>query len=131
VNLLTFNVQRKPGFRLNLTDLILVVLLLGISFALYKLIPDMSLYGIPLYVGFSFFCFCNIFRIGNKLEPFWYVPFFLVAAFCIYTFNMPLFWSLVLFILEPWKWALIIYHVIRRPYHGIAYEWVDKKKQGV
>ena len=130
MKLLTFEVQRESGFRLNLIDLILITLLIGVSYALYAFLPDVSLYGIPLYVGISFFCFCNIFRIGNRLEPFWYIPFFITAAYCIYTFDMQLFWSLVLFILEPWKWVLIIYHIIRRPYHGLGFQWVENIKQG-
>ncbi len=123
-----FSVQRQPGFRLNLTDIILIGFLIGLSYFIYSILPENSLYGVPIYFGISFFCFCNIFRIGNKLEPFWYIPFFLLAAYCIYYFDMKLFWNLVIFFLEPWKWILIIYHILRRPYHGVGYQWINKLK---
>ncbi len=123
-----FKVKRTPGFRLNLTDIIFITVLCGLAYFLFEVSPEVSLYGIPLYLGVSFFCFCNIFRIGNKLEPFWYIPFFLIAVYCLYSFDFKLFWNWVIFLLEPWKWILIIYHIYRRPYYGIGFEWVNRMK---
>jgi hypothetical protein len=124
-----FKVKRSPGFRLNLADILFVTGLCGISFYVYSLHPELSLYGLPLYLGASFFCFCNIFRIGNKLEPFWYVPFFIIAAYCLTDINTALFWKLVLYVLEPWKWILITYHITQCPYYGLGYLWVNNYKK--
>ncbi len=123
-----FRIKRTPGFRLNLTDIIFIMVLSGLSYLLYEFTPDMSLYGVPLYLGISFFCFCNIFRIGNKLEPFWYIPFLLIAVYCLYYFDFELFWNLVIYFLEPWKWCLITYHIVYHPYQGIGFEWINRMK---
>ncbi|MFC1589706.1 hypothetical protein ACFL3P_05510 [Pseudomonadota bacterium] len=122
---LTFKIQREPGFRFNLTDLGLIVLLCAVSSLLFYQIPDRSLFWIPLYLGLSFFLFCNVFRIGNRLEPFWYVPFTIITGISLYTFNLPLFWWLVLLFLEPLKWGLIIYHIKRRRYSGVFYRKLE------
>ncbi len=66
---LTFKVQRTPGFRFNLTDLGLILVLFAIATILYILLPESSIFWMPLYFGLSFFLFCNVFRIGNMLEP--------------------------------------------------------------
>ena len=124
----TFEIQRSPGFRFNLIDLGLIILLLGISFALHALLPDLSIFWIPLYLGSTFFLFCNVFRIGNRLEPFWYLPFFLSALFCLYQQELDRFWLLVLWFLEPIKWSLIVYNFRSPDYHGIAYSWVSSKR---
>ena len=117
---LTFKVQREPGFRFNLTDLGMVLFLSAISAALYQTFPENSLFWVPVYLGMSFFLFCNVFRIGNRLEPFWYIPFTLIAAICIYIFDLTLFWWLVMIVLEPLKWLLIFYRIKKDNYVGIS-----------
>lgn len=116
---LTFEIQRSPGFRLNLIDIGLILLLAGLSAWLYFIFSTLSLFLVPLYLGFSFFLFCNVFRIENRLEIFWYIPFILIAVFCLYSVNLKLFWLLVLMILEPIKVILIVYHVVKGPYVGV------------
>ena len=56
---LTFEVQREPGFRFNLTDLIFIALLLLISTVLYLLAMPLLLVWLVLYLGLSFFLFCT------------------------------------------------------------------------
>jgi len=118
----TFEIQRTPGFRFNLIDVGLITFLCGVSAGAYSFFPETSIYGIPLYVGYSFFLFCNVFRIGNRLEPYWYVPFACVAIYGIATLDLRLFWWIVLAVLEPWKWVLIGYAFKRGRYRGIFYE---------
>ena len=118
---LTFKIQIEPGFRFNLIDSSFIIFLCVLSVFLFNQLPDKSLFWVPLYLGLSFFLFCNVFRIGNRLEPFWYIPFTLVTAISLYTLNMLLFWWLVLLFLEPMKWVLIIYHIKKRRYVGIFY----------
>ena len=117
----TFKIRREPGFRFNLIDLGFIIFLGSLSSLLYYQVPDKSLFGIPLYLGLSFFLFCNVFRIGNRLEPFWYLPFTVVTGIGLYTFDMALLWWLVLLFLEPLKWVLIIHHIKKRRYRGIFY----------
>jgi hypothetical protein len=124
-----FQIQRKPGFRLNILDLLFIGGLGGTAYVLHQLQPELSLWGIPLYLGVSFFGFCNVFRIGNRLEPFWYLPFSVIAAYCLSIWDLALFWKLVIYILEPLKWGLIIYHMSCRPYYGLGYHWVNRMKR--
>ena len=113
---LTFEIQREPGFRLNLTDLILIAALAATSIAWWSVMPDQHLYLLPLYVGGSFFLFCNVFRIGNRTEVPWYLAF---VAITVYGFRQPEFpWLLLLCVGEGMKWALIAYRIRRGPYVG-------------
>ena len=116
---LTFEIQREPGFRLNLTDLLLVSALSAASGFWYSVFPADRLYLLPLYVGGSFFLFCNVFRIGNRLEVPWYLTF---VAITVYGFAQPEFpWLLLLTVCEALKWALIGYRIRRGPYVGALY----------
>ncbi|MEW6264220.1 MAG: hypothetical protein AB1641_14215 [Thermodesulfobacteriota bacterium] len=114
---LTFEIQRAPGFRFNLIDLGLITGLAGLSLLLYRLLPEETFFLIPLYVGFSFFLFCNVFRIGNALERVWYVVFILLAAYGLHRPDR--LWPLVLLVCEPLKASLILYRIIRGPYVGV------------
>jgi hypothetical protein len=119
---LTFEVQKDPGFRLNLIDAVFVAVLCAISAGVYVLLPDESLWLVPLYLGLSFFLFCNVFRIGNRLEAIWYIPFIATAVYSVYTQDLILLWVAVACILEPLKWALILYRVKKGPYVGVMSE---------
>ncbi len=123
---LTFKIQRSPGFRFNLIDLLLILFLLAIATGLYLSFPGSSIFWAPLYLGLSFFLFCNVFRVGNRLEPWWYVPFFALAIYSITIRDPVLFRWLVLLVLEPLKWGLIVYHILRRPYHGAFHEKINR-----
>jgi hypothetical protein len=117
--LLTARRGQPPGFRIDVVDVVFLCLLAALSAGLATLPVEGGLAAIPLYLGVSFFLFCNVFRIGNRLEVFWYVPFTLIALYCLHTMDLQRFWSLVLWGLEPLKWVLIVYRVWRGPYHGI------------
>ena len=120
MNWRTFEVKKAPGFRLNLTDIGFFLLLSVLSGVCRVFLPDSSLFLMPIYLAISFFLFCNIFRIGNRLEAFWYVPFTLVAIYSVYEMNMSFFWWVVLLILEPLKWFLICYQIKKGPYVGVG-----------
>ncbi len=116
---LTFKIQRQePGFRFNLIDLGLLLLLGALSLWLRGAMPESSLFAVPLYIGLSFFLFCNVFRIGNRLERIWYIPFAIAAAACIHLDNERMLWMLALFLFEPLKWGLIFHRYRRDDYHG-------------
>ena len=118
---LTFKIQREPGFRFNITDLIFIIAACILSFTIYNKTPETSLYLMPLYLIFSFFLFCNVFRIDNKYEMCWYIPFISISIISIYQFNFELFWYAVIFILEPIKWTLIIFKFKSDSYKGVFY----------
>ena len=115
----TFEVQREPGFRLNLTDLILIAALVAASAGWYAVFPENHLYLLPLYVGLSFFLFCNVFRIGNKAEPPWYLVFVAMAGWGLTREEFP--WLALLVVCEALKWALIAWRIRQGPYVGAFY----------
>ena len=119
---LTFKIQKQAGFRFNLIDSLLILATFILSLSLYKYTPKITLYLIPLYLVFSFFLFCNVFRIRNKLEVTWYIPFTLLSISAVYQFDFSFFWYGVVFILEPVKWSLIIYTIKSGSYVGAFYK---------
>ena len=117
---LTFNIQREPGFRFNLTDFILIAVLIAVTLGWRAVFPVQHLYLLPLYVGGSFFLFCNVFRIGNRMEVPWYLTF---VALTVYGFSQAEFpWLLLLSVCETLKWGLIGYKVRRSPYVGAFHQ---------
>jgi hypothetical protein len=122
----TFEVQREPGFRLNLTDLITIALLLAVSSALYLIAMPLLLLALVPFLGLSFFLFCNVFRIGNKLEPWWYVPFAVVTVWGVGWQQLEAMWWIILTVLEPGKWLLISYQIRRGHYVGAGYRLLER-----
>jgi hypothetical protein len=121
---MTFKIQQEPGFRINLRDLIIIAVLIILSYTLFSITGDESISLLPLYVGLSFFLFCNVFRIGNRLEACWYIPFTLTFTSSFYfTEN---FWVPVLLICEPIKVLLILYRIKKGSYHGVFYKLLSK-----
>ncbi|MEE9523539.1 MAG: hypothetical protein V3V59_02185 [Thermodesulfovibrionales bacterium] len=113
----TFDIKREPGFRFNLTDMVFLTLLVALSMIIYSIGLEKGLFLLPLYVGLTFFLFCNVFRIGNNLEPFWYIPFLGIFMYGFYFKDS--FWPIVLLTCEPLKIGLIIYRIKRGNYIGI------------
>jgi phosphoglycerol transferase MdoB-like AlkP superfamily enzyme len=114
---LTFKIQKEPGFRLNLIDIGLIACLILVTWLLYPIFQEGWLFLLPLYIGLSFFLFCNVFRIGNWLEPFWYIP-FTIALFFLNK-QPEILWWLILLVFEPLKVILIAYSMKRGDYRGI------------
>ena len=78
-------VKKEAGFRINLVDIIFIGLLGSTSYYLYTVLGDKdNLYLLPLYMGFTFFLFCNVFRLRTKEELIWTLFFLLSASI---TFN--------------------------------------------
>lgn len=70
-----------------------------------------------------------MFRVGNRIEPLWYIPFGIAMMYSVY--RMEVDWTLLLLIFVPLQIALILYRVIRGPYLGILYEKVGKYDRGL
>jgi hypothetical protein len=116
---LTLKKQTEPGFRFNVVDLIFLVLLVSLSYIIFTVSEERGLYILPVYIGLTFFLFCNVFRIGNRLEPFWYIPFVIVFLTGFYTMDS--FWPLVLIVCEPLKAGLIVFRIKKGDYRGAFY----------
>lgn len=122
---ITFRIQREPGFRFNLIDAGLLFIMAAMSYLLHTVAGEGGLFLMPLYVGLSFFLFCNVFRIGNRLEPYWYIPF--AIALVLLHHQPKVLWWVILLVLEPLKVALILYCIRRGGYHGA---WASKMSTG-
>jgi hypothetical protein len=112
----TFEIQREPGFRFNLIDLALILALAAANAGWYTLFDDNYLYLLPLYIGGSFFMFCNVFRIGNRMEVPWYLAFVALTAYGMRQQEFP--WLMVLGVCEAIKWGLIAWRIWRGSYVG-------------
>ena len=121
---LTFEIRREPGFRFNLIDLFLIGALIAASAGWHAVFPEDHLYLLPLYVGASFFLFCNVFRIGNRMEVPWYLTFVAIAAYGLTQPEFP--WLVMLVVGEAVKWALIGYRFRRGPYVGAFRGWLGR-----
>ena len=122
---LTFNVQKEPGFRFNLTDLIFIVLL-GLSSILihYFFGTYYTLYLVPLYIGFTFFVFCNVFRVETRMELIWIVSFLLITMITYYLFEQK--WFVMATLLSSLLQAIqILFHIRTEAYKGIFYKVRD------
>jgi hypothetical protein len=108
----------KPGFRLSVVDVL--VLILGLIFSI---IAGSQVWWLGVVIGFvvgHFFLFCNLFRISRKPELIWAAVFTCLTASTIIlgqpdwivTFSVSLLVALVLIYIET-----------RRPhYHGIGWQ---------
>ena len=86
MNIPISKVKKEVGFRINLVDIIFITLLTSVSYYLYTILGSSeNLYFLPLYVGFTFFLFCNVFRLRTKDELMWTL-FFLLSSFVTYNF---------------------------------------------
>lgn len=119
MNLLTLQIQKEPGFRFNLLDFIFIVFLTLFSTIIYSFIGHHNyIYLLPLYIGFTFFLFCNVFRVTTKMELTWIV-FFFIVLFIFYTF-MGNSWFLYTAVSSSIFQTIIIYLTIKSyAYKGI------------
>ena len=106
-----------PVSRFNLTDLAFIGILAGLSLLIFKLYPYDYYYWLPAYIGGTFFLFCNVFRIGNKLEPYWYITFVVITL--ALNRRPELYWPVMLGVCEPLKLGLIVYRIRQSNYVGI------------
>lgn len=112
-----FRPAREPGFRLSMLDLLILAALGALSVWIRSMAQEHGLWLLPIYTGVSFFLFCNVFRVGNATEAFWYIPFVLcVAVGLVYPDRL---WWIVLCVCEPIRLVLIAYRIAKGPYVGV------------
>lgn len=108
----------KPGFRLSLTDvLILCVGLIGVII-LASQIWSMSL--IIAVVVLHFFLFCNVFRISRPPELIWASVFIVLAGSTIITETPS--W-IVTYSISIFLSVFLIWREVKKPsYHGVCWK---------
>ena len=120
MNIRIFDVQKEKGFRINLVDILFIALLIGSSVYIYTQLGNLGYYFLlPLYVGFSFFLFCNVFRLKTRDEMIWTFLFLTIVSI---TFeHFPNSWVIYTigasFVIQA---VLIVFHVGSEGYRGVG-----------
>ena len=105
----------SPGFRLNLTDIHILVCGSGLAFFLRETESELSI--LTLTVVLHFFLFCNVFRIKRKKELIWMFVFLLLVAFTV-ILGRPSFTVSIAISIAVSSY-LIIKEIKEVDYHGI------------
>jgi hypothetical protein len=122
MKLLAFKAEKAPGFRLSVSDLLIgggaVLTSWGTS-----CLPQVDvLWPLPVHVFATFFCFCNIFRIGTRQEIFWSAT--AVSAFGVAAFAEMEPYPFALAITVPTALIAVIWSARRGLYNGIGHRAV-------
>ena len=88
MNIPISKVKKEAGFRMNIIDVVFIGLLGSASYYIYTILGSSeNLYLLPLYVGFTFFLFCNVFRLRTKEELIWTLSFLITALVTFKLFH--------------------------------------------
>jgi len=120
VNIQIFKVQKEKGFRINVVDIVFILLLIGFSVFIYTYLGDLGYYFLlPLYVGFSFFLFCNVFRLRTKDEMIWTFLFLMIVGITFYLFpnNWVIYTISSSFVIQT---VLIVLDIGSEGYRGVG-----------
>lgn len=115
--------KNGPGFRCSRLDLPVIVISILVAFLAYSWIGQWALV-LPVVLG-HFFLFCNVFRIGNRLEYVW-AGIFLVNV-SVWTFLDDLDWLRIMIWQSPVTLLILFIAVRRSNYHGVGYTLLHKK----
>ena len=111
----------RPGFRFSLSDLIFLGV--GVAAAYFAFTLRSLPAVIPAYVIFTFFLYCNVFRIRRTPELIWAVVFTATALASTY-FDRPS-WGAT-FATGSFLTVILIVIEMRHPsYHGIFWRFVN------
>jgi hypothetical protein len=123
----------QPGFRISITDGLVVVIGAVAAIGLYPTSPDIS-FAIALPVG-HFFLFCNTFRIARKPELVWAGIFLVLAYLTIEAgaLTWPVTTGLSLLVAS----FLILLETRKPSYHGVLWrklnptlqEWLEQHSE--
>ena len=95
---------------------LIYIIVLCAAFGLHLLMPGTLYFLVPLYIGMTFYIFCNVFRVGNAPEAVWYTVFIAVTLFA---FHRPrLYLLLILLLCVPLQAGIIIWRQRRRKAMG-------------
>jgi len=110
-----------PGFRLSVTDGMVLAVGLGLVAMLLSTIPWGAF--VVAFVVMHFFLFCNVFRLSRSLELFWSAVFLLLSAGTI-LWSVPG-WGMTATI-SLLVTLLVVAVEMRKPsYHGIGWRRIN------
>lgn len=104
-----FKRQTEPGFRLNVVDLLFLLLAFGTSYVASQSDVWAALAPLPIHLSAVFFLFCNVVRVRTRSEIIWMATYAASFAFAI-SFSLSL-WPTVLS-LSTASLAAVITHAL-------------------
>jgi hypothetical protein len=113
----------QPGFRLSTTDVVVIVIGIIASIALWS-----TAWWIAFVVAFliaHFFAFCNIFRVSRPLELGWSAV-FIVLTYSTIAFQKPA-WAITIGTSLIATCVVIAIEVRKPSYHGILWQRINPK----
>jgi len=113
----------RPGFRLSGFDCILIGV--GVIAAYFAFSLRSFLVAVPAYVIFTFFLYCNVFRIRRKPELIW-ASMFTISVLTRFYFGQPP-WLVVLGGGIALSIILIAIEMRHPSYHGIFWRSVNPR----
>ncbi|TLX15941.1 hypothetical protein [Rhizobium sp. MHM7A] len=112
-----FERKSAPGFRVSLSDLVFILLVIVASVVLYVTLHSAVIAVIPLHLCAVFFLFCNVFRIRTKQELVWVGSYVASAVYSMATGTN--FWLTVLMVPTPMIVVVVAWAVVSGGYRGI------------
>lgn len=109
------NKEGRQGLRRIVPSAVPLGLLFLAAIGLYILLPGSYYFILPLYIGLTFYLFCNVFRVGNAPEALWYLTFISIT---LITFHRPgLYALLIVTVCVPLQAGIILWRLKnpRRP----------------
>ncbi len=104
--------HKRQGLKRLVPDYLIYMIIIGAALGLNKLMPGTFYFLVPLYIGITFYLFCNVFRVGNAPEALWYTVFIAVT---LATMLRPyLYVFLIAVVCVPLQAGIIIWRHRRR-----------------
>ena len=116
-------VRKEPGFRFSIADACFIFT--GILATILLWYYCRSIMFLCPMVICHFFLFCNVFRIGQKLEYIWSIIFVVNVLFWL---NMAaLEWYNIILTQSAITLTVIVIAIFRDDYHGVGYKLKGRK----
>lgn len=112
-----FERKAEPGFRISLSDMVFILVIIVASAVLYVTLHSAVIAFVPLHLCAVFFLFCNVFRIRTRQEMVWVGSYVASAVYSMVTGEN--FWPLVLLVTTPMIVVVIAWAVVSGGYKGI------------
>ena len=111
----------RPGFRLSVVDVIVVLIGAGSSLLLDGM--ENPLGQTVLFTVAHFFLFCNVLRMRRSFELIWAALFVILASLSL-SYNVPT-WPVTVLIMLAVTLVLTVLQVRQPSYHGIFWQQLN------
>jgi hypothetical protein len=106
------DIKSRKGLRIIVPNYLPLGFIGLASVAMFYYLPGTYYFLIPLYIGLTFYLFCNIIRVGNFQELIWYSVF--IAITVLFLHDPRLYITLVLGVCVPIQAGIILWRLRKR-----------------